>query len=361
MSDLMPVVPPRRRGHRWRRRSLLALVAAALVGVGVVDGPSVDRAAAAWSISRTGSGSAKAQTLAPATGLAAGKSCTPSSPTVMATAPVATFNSSGSGSVSLTVPAAAQVNDLLIVNITKDMGSAPTAPSPSWSLVVTGAASSVNSWVYEKLAASGDAGTTVSWTGGAVQAAGGMLVVRNAAGVTTAGESAATMNNNNSSTITAPSVTPGVAGSLMVVLDSVKVGSATNFTTPTGMTPAYSGQGSGFAMAGFTELRATTGSTGTRTSTTGAGGSTAAVSLLVRPGGYTLSVDVSWTATTTPAADGYTLQRDSQSASTISGRATTSASDTPVTQGASHTYTLIATLLNWRSTSVTTTVNYTCP
>jgi hypothetical protein len=73
---------------------------------------------------------------------------------------------------------------------------------------------------------------------------------------------------------------------------------------------------------------------------------------------------LAWTASTSTWASGYLLDRlvggSTQSAQTINGVSTASATDGPLTDATSYTYRLTTYRGSWRSSSITTTLVTNC-
>lgn len=350
-----PVARPLpRAGVRRVRRPVLVV---AVVLLARLTAAPLSAVAAGWTVTASGSASARAQVLAAPTALSSSETCTSTSPSLVA----ATTGGMSSGSTSMTVPAATQAGDLLVANIARD-GSGLSPPA-GWTLMKTYSASFVTAWVWQKVATAGDAGGTVSWTGSATNGGGALVVVRGASGLSQTSEIAGVVTGGNPSTAVAPAVTAGVADSLLVVMDSVQAGGSSTFSVPSGMTSAYAAPATGATVAGFTQAISATGSTGTRTSTIGgATGTAAAASVLVRPGGSSSSstVALSWTATSATNATGYDVQRDGSVIATVSPRTATTYSDVAPSAG-SRTYAVRAVLGAWRSAAVSATVSVACP
>lgn len=328
--------------------AVVALLVALTATLAQSPANSAFTASTANAANRADSGS-----VAPVTGLTATPRCGGAPPTHQAS----TYDtaSSGSTTVRLTVPAGTQAGDLVLVHVERNSTTAPTAPA-GFSLVRSDTATGIGSWVYQKVATATDTGTAYTWAVSGSAGSGVLSTYRGAAGISSSTETAGQALSTNSNTAEMPSVTAGVPNSLLVFLISAQAGTASS-TSPGVMTRVYATVSRDHAFYGFTEVRTATGPTGTRVANLSATSPLAVVALLLRPAAQ---VDVAWTASASTIASGYEVRRDGALVTTLTGRTTTTWTDSPAPAG-SHTWTVTATSgYTWRSTAVPATATLSC-
>jgi hypothetical protein len=297
---------------------------------------------------RVGSG-----TIAPVTGLTATVRCSSTpAPTYLST----TYNTASSGgtTVRLAVPSGTWSGDLIVVHIERNSTTAPTAPA-GFSTIRSDTASGIDSWVYERVATASDAGLSYTWTVSGTSGSGVLSTFRGAAGITLATETAGQAISTATNTAEMPSVTAGVANSLLVFFIGAQSTTASS-TSPGGMTSRYQTVSGNAAFYGFTEVRTAAGATAVRAANLSTSSPLAVAGLLIRPA---LVVDLAWTPSASTAASGYEVRRDGAVLATLAGRTTAAWTDGTAPSG-THTWTLFTTTSSsWRSSpaSVTTTVS----
>ena len=185
---------------------------------------------------------------------------------------VGTLASSPVSSVQITKPASLATGDVMVAMVAQRGSSFPivsSAPS-GWTLLLTrDNGSSIGIAIYYRLATSSEPG---SWTwnfGASDRSAGAISAFR---GVDTSAPIAASNSqvNASSASMTAPSVSPAAANSMLVGLYAGQEGGTTT-TAPSGMTEAYdaaTGAGAnGVLVASAYAVQAATGSSGTKVAT----------------------------------------------------------------------------------------------
>jgi MSHA biogenesis protein MshQ len=185
------------------------------------------------------------------------------------------FVSPAVGSVTITAPAGLATGDALIAFVGQNTSVLPivTAVPTGWTLVLEkNDGSSIGVAVYSRVATSADvAGTTTyTWTfQGSARSGGLMLDFRGVLSTAPVVTSAATVNGT-STNYSAPSITPGISNTELVVLFAANSGIG-GINTPTGMTSAnVGGTGAGpngFFIGAFTEALTASTATGTLQST----------------------------------------------------------------------------------------------
>jgi MSHA biogenesis protein MshQ len=189
--------------------------------------------------------------------------------------PSSALSSSPVSSITITAPAGLATGDVLIAMVGQSKGSLPIvqAAPAGWTLVLAqddGVSSGVA--VYSRVAASSDvAGTTTyTWTfKGSARSGGEMLDFRGVLNTSPVIASASTVNGT-SVDYTAPSITPGIPNTELVVLLAADNGNG-GMNVPTAMTSAFvgaTGAGpNGFVIGAFTEALAASTATGALQST----------------------------------------------------------------------------------------------
>jgi len=176
-------------------------------------------------------------------------------------------------------------------------------------------------------------------------------------------------NNGTGTTLTAPAVTVTNKHTLALhyLINDDPAGRIQYSPGPSVNGFATASHTNGDMSAAFDHAIATT--TTTPTSTWNADNSrpwlATTVAINPAPNPYNITTNLSWTPTATTWATGYTWERwtaAQQQTGTVSGRATTTTTDTDhLTDGTTYTYKLNATYNNWYSNQVTTTHTPTCP
>jgi MSHA biogenesis protein MshQ len=194
------------------------------------------------------------------------------------------------GSVTITAPAGLATGDALIAFVGQNTSVLPivTAVPTGWTLVLEkNDGSSIGVAVYSRVATSADvAGTTTyTWTfQGSARSGGLMLDFRGVLGTVPVVTSAATVNGT-SVNYSAPSITPGISNTELVVLFAADTGTG-GMNIPTGMTSAnVGGTGAGpngFFIGAFTEALTASTATGTLQSTANSSAANIGISLALQ-------------------------------------------------------------------------------
>ncbi len=223
----------------------------------------------------------------------------------------ATATSTNSNSRSLTIPTIVN-DDILVAHVAVRGNRTITAPA-GWTLVdqVYVSGSKITQGIYYRVGLSTDSGTTATWNfSSSDDNAGVIRAYRGVDTVTPIGN--ADGNTGNSSTLTAPSINTTAPNEWLLTFYGAADGRSSTFSTPSGMTERYdfdnNGDNSGLALAGDDEVRATTGASGTRVSTSSRSDSYVAQLIALKPPPTVLSIaradanpsgaaSVSWTVT----------------------------------------------------------------
>jgi MSHA biogenesis protein MshQ len=194
------------------------------------------------------------------------------------------------GSVTITAPAGLATGDALIAFVGQNTSVLPivTAVPTGWTLVLEkNDGSSIGVAVYSRVATSADvAGTTAyTWTfQGSARSGGLMLDFRGVLSTVPVVTSAATVNGA-SVNYSAPSITPGISNTELVVLFAADIGTG-GINAPTGMTSAnVGGTGAGpngFFIGAFTEALTASTATGTLQSTANSSAANIGISLALQ-------------------------------------------------------------------------------
>jgi MSHA biogenesis protein MshQ len=200
------------------------------------------------------------------------------------------LSSSAVGSVTITAPAGLATGDALIAFVAQNTSGLPivTAVPAGWTLVLEkNDGSSIGVAVYTWVATSADvAGTTTyTWTfKGSARSGGLMLDFRGVLSTVPVVTSAATVNGT-SSNYTAPSITPGISNTELVVLFAADDGNG-GINVPTGMASAnvgVTGAGpNGLVIGAFTEALTASTATGTLQSTANSSAPNIGISLALQ-------------------------------------------------------------------------------
>ena len=348
----------------WPRRALWVRGAVVLVLVGA---PATFPAAGAAFSATTGDtgNSVTAGTLSPPSGLSASQVCTAATITVRG----ATSANSTSGSLTLSAPAGTAADDIPIAHVTNryDDSHPLTAPS-GWVLLDResngSGANQVTSAVYwRRGTASEPASATFTLTGGSGVGMVGGVVAYTGVDVTTPLNASATVVGSGL-TVTTPSLTTTVPGTRVIHLVT-KLREAQ--PVPSGSTQRWrllsptSGDNQG--STGGDEAIAASGATGTRSST-----GTLDTAWIVHTGALEPAVvpsaSLTWTASTSTGATGYTLER------VVSGTVAATKDVTPITatattdgllvSGTAYTFRLSAYRGTWRSARISATLTPSC-
>ncbi|HSE81724.1 MAG TPA: Ig-like domain-containing protein, partial [Gaiellaceae bacterium] len=182
-----------------------------------------------------------------------------------------TASTAASTSLTVTVPAGVEANDLLVAHIARSGNAAINTPS-GWT-----AAGGTNNGSFLRQAtfyrvADGSEPASYTWTWTVTQpAAGGMSAyygVKASSPLDVIGTAA---TGNNTTTVTAPSITTGANDALVVAFFSSNTNSA--YSTATGMSERYEAATSGGASIGSDDMsQVSAGATGNKTSTATASG-----------------------------------------------------------------------------------------
>jgi MSHA biogenesis protein MshQ len=199
-------------------------------------------------------------------------------------------SSSPVGSITITVPAGLTAGDVLIAFVGQDTSSLPIVPAvpAGWTLVLEkNDGSSIGVAVYSRVATSADvAGTTpYTWTfKGSARSYGLMLDFSGVLSTVPVVTSAATANGT-SANYSAPSITPGISNTELVVLFAADDGKG-SINVPTAMTSAFvdgTGAGpNGLIIGAFTEALAASTATGTLQSTANTSAANIGISLALQ-------------------------------------------------------------------------------
>ncbi|HZR02677.1 MAG TPA: LamG domain-containing protein [Burkholderiales bacterium] len=184
-------------------------------------------------------------------------------------------------SVTINVPAGTKAGDLLLAAVAARNAATVTAPA-GWTAVAalnTTSGTTLRQVVYYRVATGTEPASYTFTLSSSVRTAGLIVAYR---GVDTANpiDVSAGQANASASTITAPSITPSVTGTMLVGLFSAATG--TTISSAAGMAyraDVLSGGGTGIAIGVFDQQQATASATGTRTAT--AGGSAVNIGQLV--------------------------------------------------------------------------------
>jgi hypothetical protein len=300
-----------------------------------------------------------ADTVTPPSGLGASTGCLPAlTPTYRASTTRAP-GSSGT-SITLTTPTTSIGDYLIAVVMLETTGHAMNTPA-GWTLLQSQSNSDMVVTAYAMATpASPAANYTFTWTGG-VYATGILAAYSGTSAVQTSGS----QSNGDSLTSTAPSVTvTSTPATLLTVLNHDA--DDTPDSTPAGMTYRDDVDDvNGFnydETALYDQTLAATGPTGTRTGTNNYSDTGISVGISIVLSGTSSANDsatLSWTATPYANATGYEIIRDGSGTTSVSGRTTTTWTDT-TTSGTAHSYALSAVFGNWRSSVLSTSISA-CP
>jgi hypothetical protein len=274
-------------------------------------------------------------------------------------------NSSG-GAVTITQPTGITTGDLLVLGFAW-AGGTGNAPTPSgWTQVRADAngTSLSSGWWYRVVTGSEPASWSIS-PGSSVAMVGVVYLLRNVNTSTPVSGSGVTTGTGTA--LTAPSVAT-TDSHPMVLRVFNNNDSSSGLDGPAAGTTWDDGDAATTINGGASHQIATSTSTGTASwkanNSTPWIGATLAINPAADP--YTINATLFWTATSSSWATGYEWQRVNsgtvERTSSVSGQATTTASDTDALMtGTTYTYKLASTINNWRSPQITTTLAPTCP
>ncbi|GAA0808424.1 hypothetical protein [Spirilliplanes yamanashiensis] len=336
--------------RRLRRHGLATLT---LILVGLASLTGYQTSSAAFSSARGAAGTFGTDTLNAPGPLTADRPCTP----LAAGYRASTTGSGLGGSITLTTPATA-AGDMLIMSVMTydDGGAAPAGINtpPGWLYLggnfADGASYDVRLAVFALAApASPPADYTATFSTIAV-AVGSLTSYRNAGGAVVS-----VSNNGTTATAAASSVTAQANDMLVTVFAH----SGTTSSVPAGMTAGPAVNGIGAGLRSYHAPVAAAGGTGVRTSSINpTNPAWASIALAIPTTALNdPTVDLGWTATTDTYADGYEIVRTPGGTTTIAGRATVAWTDTTTAAGTGYTYTIAARAGTWRSPTRTVTVD----
>jgi len=310
-----------------------------------------------------------AGSLAPPSGFAAAQSCSFSTISYVGHSQAGSNNSS----LTLSVPAATQVGDVLVAQVTNryDTGYTITPQAgQGWTLIdrqMSGNGGNiVSSAMYWKVATAAGAGTsTFTLSSPTIDMAGGLVVFRGVSTTTPINASAFTLGSSVHAT--APSVTTTVAKTV-VVHTSVK--RQEMLLQPTGDAPLWRimSTGGGTVTQGVSAgYNSFVGPGATPVTTISSAGSGTAewvtFTVALRPAA-TASADLTWTASPSSTATGYSLERvvggTVQSTTQITPVSTTATTVASLVNGTAYTFRLKTYLGTWTSTQVSASVTPSC-
>jgi hypothetical protein len=202
------------------------------------------------------------------------------------------LSSSGVGSITITAPAGLASGDVMIAYVAQNTGGLPavSAAPTGWTAVLErDDGSSIGGSVYYRVATSADAaGTTnYTWTFQQSEPSGGLILAFSGVSATAPVSTSASQVNANSGSYTAPSVTPGMANTELVVLFAADNGNG-GINSPTGMASAFvggTGAGpNGIVIGAFTEALTASTATGQLQSSVNNSAVNIGITLALQPG-----------------------------------------------------------------------------
>lgn len=304
-----------------------------------------------------------ADQLAPPSGLSAVQTCS--------TPPLIEFRAAttatGTGSLTLTVPAGTASGDVLLAQVAHVSGAATLTVPSGWTPVRTDSnGSAVTSGLFLKTAAAGEPSAVFALPAGSTVRMGGGITSYTGVHPTNRLDVAATGVTGTGLTPFAPAVTTTTANTVLVRFIT---NDSASFPAPAGTNSRWQFTLGGGATAGVTAWDERFVGPGTAPArSAGASGSTSSngigqtVALRLGPG--TPSAGLTWTASPSTWATGYRLERRVggalQATRTITPVGTASTSDGPLANGTTYTYELRAERGTWRSEPVTATLTPAC-
>ncbi len=297
----------------------------------------------------------------------------PIRPQLVATGLPGTAPNGNAGSLTLVTPAGVAAGDVLIAHVVlhgHSFGANPAFTAPSgWSTIRTDADNAhITAAVLWRVATASEPATHTftNLTGDtSQQAAGAILAYRGADTVAPVAAHGGATTTTSGTSISAPSVSTTVTDSMLLSLVGLYGNNHGPATAPAGMTKRYErtevdeGNVVEVLATAADQRIATTGATGTRTTTvTSAFGTGAAQAVALRPPTGSPFADLTWTPSTSGTVDGYVVERwvgtTLQSSTTLPATAV-AFTDGPLVAGTTYTYRVYATDGSWRSAPATTT------
>jgi len=202
------------------------------------------------------------------------------------------LSSSGVGSVTITAPAGLASGDVMIAFVAQNTSGLPavSAAPTGWTAVLErDDGSSIGSSVYYRVATSADvAGTTTyAWTFQGSARSGGLILAFSGVSASAPVVASASQANANSGFYTAPSVTPGIANTELVVLFAADDGNG-GMNSPAGTASAFvggTGAGpNGIVIGAFSEALTAATATGQLQSSVNNSAVNIGVTLALQPG-----------------------------------------------------------------------------
>ena len=333
---------------RASRSSSLALVAlAALLGLLATTPTS----AAAFSGTFTKDLTFTADVLDPPTGLGSFRNCLSPSYVSLSLNGTAAGTSTVVDRPGSTVPG----DVLLAYGVTG--GTSPITADAGWTLLhelQSGDASMRGSVWWRRVSSTEPTSYTFSWQVSGLVTITAYANVDSATPVEASGLSG---GETTSTSVTSPLLTTSTGQTRVV--HNYWVQNVTSVTTPGGVKLRLNSAGftTGGVMVTADEARPATGSTTARTVSFGTAQYSQGAAVALRAAsGNASSIQLGWNATPDTYATGYQLDRGGSSLATLSGRTTTSYTDTTVTDTTSYSYSLAASYFSWRSTAASLTV-----
>lgn len=345
-----------------RARPRIGFAVAALVSVTGLAVPAVlPTTSAAFSAVTAGTGNdVTAADIAPPSGFAVTQSC----PAVPAPAYRGSSSASGVTTLTIPVPAGTAAGDVMIAQVMNRNTATLTAPA-GWTPIRRDTSSTeVQVSLLWKVATGSDTAPTFTLSM-SFQMAGGIVSYSGAHTSNPVHAHDATVGFGT--VATTPSVTTTLANTRIVR----SIGKRQEaLAAPAGTTQRWSVLSGGSAGGGGASLGdatlASAGVTGTATSTSGTafGSDWVGQTLALRAAPGTPSVSATWTASPTPGATGYVLDRvvggSVTSTKTVTPISTTSTTDGPLVNGTVYTFRLRAYRGSWVSADATGTLTPAC-
>jgi hypothetical protein len=269
---------------------------------------------------------------------------------------------SGTGAVTITKPAGVAAGDVLVAQYAVAAnGGTVTAPA-GWTLIRSddNVGNLLKQFAYFLVAGAAEPATyTFTGSVAGVRAAGGIAAYRNVASVTSVNAQRG-QANGASTNIAVASLTTLVANTRLVGLFSIQLN--TTITAPAGMTRRWNvASGTTVQIAIADVAFVGPGASGAKTATAVTADFNIGELIALRPAP---GVTVSWTATPSTFATGYSLVRMLGAAVDatfpVSPRTTVTYSDTGMANTTTYTYRLTSVDQNWTSTTIASGAVTTC-
>jgi hypothetical protein len=269
---------------------------------------------------------------------------------------------SGTGAVTITKPAGVAAGDVLVAQYAVAANGGTVAAPAGWTLIRSddNAPHNLEQFVYFHVAGAAEpANYTFTGSVTGVQAAAGIAAYQNVASVATVNAQGG-QTNSKSISVTAPSIATTVANTALVGLFSLASNSAVS--APYGMTGRWNvSSGTTLQIAIADVAFVGPGASGAKTATGATADFNIGELIALRP---SPGVTVSWTATPSTFATGYSLVRMLGAAVDatfpVSPRTTVTYSDTGVANATTYTYQLTSVDQNWTSTTIASGAVTTC-